>query len=67
MAKIFEAAITLEKSTENAGEIDTDDKTFFRISSKDFKISIQNLQLEGKKRINVDTFLQGHRASIYTI
>ncbi|MCL1851141.1 MAG: methionyl-tRNA formyltransferase [Bacteroidetes bacterium] len=65
--KIFEAAVTSEISNENAGKIDTDDKKFFHISSKDFKISIQNLQLEGKKRLKVDSFLQGYKVSNYTI
>jgi len=65
--KVFEAAITSEKTTKNIGKIDTDNKKFFYISSKDFKISILNLQLEGKKRLNIDLFLQGNPLSIYTI
>ena len=65
--KIFEASIIHEKSIENVGKITTDDKTFFYISTKDFKISIHNLQVEGKKRMNLDDFLKGNRASIYTI
>ena len=65
--KIFEAAIIPEKTSENTDKIDTDDKKFFHISSKDFKIAIQNLQLEGKKRLNIDSFLQGCKISSYTI
>jgi methionyl-tRNA formyltransferase len=65
--KIFEASISPEKSAENAGEIESDDKTFFNISSKDFKIAIHNLQLEGKNRINIDNFLLGNKASNYSI
>jgi methionyl-tRNA formyltransferase len=65
--KILEAAITSEKSTKKAGEIDTDNRTFFYISTEDFKISIHNLQVEGKKRMNLDTFLQGNKPSNYTI
>jgi len=65
--KIFEAAIIPEKSAENAGKIDTNDKTFFHISTKDFKISLLNLQMEGKNRLNLDAFLQGNKASNYTI
>jgi len=65
--KIFDAAITGEKSVKKAGTIDTDDKTFLHISTKDFKISIHNLQIEGKKRMNLDMFLQGNKASNYTI
>jgi methionyl-tRNA formyltransferase len=65
--KIFEATKTLEKSTEKAGKIDTDDKTFLYITTQDFKISIHNLQVEGKKRMNLDNFLSGNKASYYTI
>jgi len=65
--KIFKASISSEITTENPGEIDSDNKTFFHISSKDFKITILNLQLEGKKRINIDSFLQGNDVNIYTI
>ena len=65
--KIFEAAVTPEKSTETPGKIDTDDKTFFYIAAKDFKIAIHNLQMEGKKRMGVDSFLQGNKISNYII
>lgn len=65
--KIFDATITPEKSPEGAGKITTDDKTFIYISTTDFKISIHNLQIEGKNRLNIDLFLQGNKASIYTV
>ncbi|MCL2167655.1 MAG: methionyl-tRNA formyltransferase [Lentimicrobiaceae bacterium] len=65
--KIFEATITPEKSNEISGKIDTDNKSFFYISSKDFKISILNLQFEGKIRINVNDFLHGCNINNYTI
>ena len=65
--KIFEAVITPEKSTEKIGSIDTDNKKFFYISSKDFKISLLSLQIEGKKRLKIDSFLQGHSLNNYTI
>jgi methionyl-tRNA formyltransferase len=65
--KIFEAAKTSEKSSESAGRITTDDKTFFHISTADFKISVHNLQMEGKNRVNVDSFLQGNKLLNYTI
>jgi len=65
--KIFEASKILEKSQNRAGIIDTDDRTFIHISAKDFKISIHNLQIEGRKRVNTSIFLQGNNASNYTI
>jgi len=65
--KIFKAVVTPEKNVGKVGEISSDNKTFLHISSKDFKISILNLQFEGKKRINIDSFLQGNNLSNYTI
>jgi len=65
--KIFEASKILIKSKNEVGIMDTDDRTFLHISTKDFKISILNLQIEGKKRVEIATFLQGNKASIYTI
>jgi methionyl-tRNA formyltransferase len=65
--KIFEATVTSENQREKAGKIDTDNKRFIYISSKDFKISILNLQLEGKKRLNVESFLQGCNISFYSV
>ncbi|MCL2435187.1 MAG: methionyl-tRNA formyltransferase [Lentimicrobiaceae bacterium] len=65
--KIFGAAITFEKSAEILGKIDTDDKTFFYIAAKDFKIAIHNLQMEGKKRMHVDSFLQGNKISQFIL
>jgi methionyl-tRNA formyltransferase len=60
--KIFKASISDEKSEGNVGKMDTDDKTFLTISSKDFKIHILNLQFEGKNRINTDMYLTGNKA-----
>ena len=65
--KIFEATKTDEKPDEQAGKIDTDDRSFLHISTKDFKISVLNLQIEGKNRQNTGTFLQGNKISNYTI
>jgi len=59
--KIFEAKITAEKSENETGKIETDGKTYCKISSKDFKISILHLQMEGKKRMDIAAFLQGNK------
>jgi len=65
--KIFEATKTNEISAEQAGKITTDEKSFLYISTKDFKISVQNLQIEGKNRQNIVPFLQGNKIYYYTI
>jgi methionyl-tRNA formyltransferase len=65
--KIFDASIIPQKTSEKAGIMDTDDRSFFHISAKDFQISIHNLQLEGKKRVNIVDFLRGNKLSIYHV
>jgi len=65
--KIFEATITKEITVEKVAKMDTDDRTFLHISTKDFKISIHNMQMEGKKRMNLQNFLQGNSIINYTI
>ena len=65
--KIFEATVTPEKSNEKMGIIQTNNKSFLKISSIDFYISITNLQFEGKKRLDIKSFLQGTDINNYTI
>jgi methionyl-tRNA formyltransferase len=65
--KIFRASITPIKKAGKTGEITTDDRSFFYITTKDFQISIHNLQVEGKTRLETPIFLQGNNISNYTI
>jgi methionyl-tRNA formyltransferase len=67
VVKIFEAKKTDEIAAEQAGKMITDDKFFLDILTKDFKISIQSVQIEGKNRQNIVTFLQGNKISNCTI
>jgi len=67
LVKIFEATVSTQKAGKNARIMDTDGKHFLHISSKDFQISIKNLQMEGKKRVNIEQFLQGIIIKNYTI
>ena len=43
------------------GNFDTDKKTFLKFACANGYISIAELQLEGKKRINIEEFLRGYR------
>ncbi|MDR0205735.1 MAG: methionyl-tRNA formyltransferase [Bacteroidales bacterium] len=65
--KILKASITPIKTNAISKKITTDNKSFLNISSKDFQISIHNLQVEGKKRLDVFDFLQGNKINNYTI
>lgn len=65
--KIFESQPEITKHNMNPGEIITDGKHFIRIACKDGFISIVNLQLEGKRRMNTVEFLRGFRINDCTL
>ena len=59
--KIYDA--TKEKSNHagNIGDLVTDGKTYLKVQTSDGYISIQNLQLSGKKRMAISDFLRGFK------
>ncbi|MEO8568235.1 MAG: methionyl-tRNA formyltransferase [Ginsengibacter sp.] len=59
--KIFRAEKEKTKVIEIAGEIVSDNKTFLKFACSDGYISIKELQLEGKKKMNVADFIRGWR------
>lgn len=59
--KIYEASILAQTPSKPAGTIDTDGKTYLRFAAKDAWINILDLQLEGKKRMQIVEFLRGWR------
>lgn len=59
--KIFKCNMLNEIPTEPAGFVITDHKTYLHFACTDGLISVTELQLEGKKRMQVDEFLRGFR------
>jgi len=61
LLKIYKAK--KEKAHPNLapGEIETDKKSYLKFAASDGYINIEELQLEGKKRMNVVEFLRGYR------
>lgn len=59
--KIYKAKKEMTVPAMQAGEYDTDKKTFLRFACKDGYISIMELQLEGKKKLTVQEFLRGYK------
>ncbi len=59
--KIFKAEKIKEIISTEIGNYKTDQKTFLQFACKDGYINIMELQLEGKKRIDVKDFLRGYR------
>jgi methionyl-tRNA formyltransferase len=59
--KIFKATKGNTRPGKTPGEIETDKKTFLYFTTADGYISIQELQLEGKKKMTIEDFLRGYR------
>lgn len=65
--KIYIASVVESKELFEAGKIISDNKSFINIATSDGIISIKELQLEGKKRMNVEDFLRGFSINDYTV
>lgn len=59
--KIFKTEKVNEFPTIEPGTYDTDEKTFIKFACKNGYIKVLNLQLEGKKRMDIADFLRGYR------
>jgi methionyl-tRNA formyltransferase len=59
--KIFNAKKEITIPQINPGLFDTDGKTFLRFTCTDGFVHILELQLEGKKKMNIEDFLRGYR------
>lgn len=61
--KIFKTIKSHEKPCVAAGSYETDGKSFLKFACSDGYISVLELQLEGKKRMEIQEFLRGYRFS----
>jgi methionyl-tRNA formyltransferase len=59
--KIYKSEKEINKPTKATGEYETDGKTFLKFACADGYIHVKELQLEGKKKMNVEDFLRGYR------
>lgn len=59
--KIYQADILLEQHKEENGTVSTDGKTYLRFATQDGWLLVNEIQLEGKKRMNIIDFLRGYR------
>jgi methionyl-tRNA formyltransferase len=60
--KIYAATLLEEQPNVGMGKYETDHKTFLRIAAKDAWVNILDLQQEGKKRMDIKSFLSGFRS-----
>jgi len=59
--KIYKVDKVNKASVIATGNFETDGKTFLQFAAADGYINILELQLEGKKKMNVEDFLRGYR------
>ncbi|RFM32098.1 methionyl-tRNA formyltransferase [Chitinophaga silvisoli] len=61
--KIFKATKEKVAPAVAPGEFVTDGKSYLKIAAKDGYLSLVDIQLEGKKRMEIEAFLRGFRAN----
>jgi len=61
--KIFKAAKEKTTPAVAPGEFVTDGKSYLKIAAKDGYLHLLEIQLEGKKRMDIEAFLRGFRAN----
>jgi len=59
--KLFKALIIIEKHDFKPGKIETDNKNYFRIATQDGYVEILELQIQGRKRMEIKAFLNGYQ------
>lgn len=57
--KIFKATVVESENSGNAGEIRTDGKKYLLVASVDGFLSLDIVQIEGKKKMGIEEFLRG--------
>lgn len=59
--KIYSAKVHKENSNLAIGEFESDGKTYLRFKASDYLVEVEDVQLEGKKRMRVEELLRGLR------
>jgi len=61
LLKIYRSEREYKQPLIAAGQFETDGKMFLKFACKDGFVSVKELQLEGKKRMNIEDFLRGYK------
>jgi len=61
--KVFKAEYQIERPGIPAGHLATDNKTYLKFAAADGFVSLTEVQLEGKKQMDIAAFLRGTRLS----
>ena len=65
--KCFQTKVLAEKSTNPPGTVNVFSRKNLVVSAKDVQILLQNIQFQGKKRMNSEIFLSGFRLENYIL
>lgn len=65
--KCYKADIIYQKNSAKVGTIITDNRKNLAICCSDYQISLLEMQLQGKSKMDIIAFLQGFRADNYTL
>ena len=61
LLKIYKSEKELKQPLNQQGQFETDGKTFLKFACSDGFIHVKELQLEGKKKMNIEDFLRGYK------
>lgn len=59
--KVYEAEKEIQSHQKESGTFDTDGKTYLKFATNDGYINLKTIQIEGKKRMEINEFLKGYR------
>ena len=59
--KISKVTTSVTESSKGIGEFESDGKTYLRAKTSDVSLDITELQIEGKKRMDIAEFLRGYQ------
>lgn len=61
--KVFEVEKELNNVNLQPGQYTTDEKNYLKFATKDGLINLKSVQIEGKKKMNIEEFLRGYHFS----
>lgn len=59
--KVYSAEKAIDNKNGGAGSFKTDNKNYLNIMTSDGALSLKEIQLQGKKRMNIEAFLRGNQ------
>lgn len=64
--KCYRATVSDRPAVGEPGQFETDSKNLLAVNTADFQIFLENVQLQGKAKMDIQTFLRGFRPENFT-